>query len=442
MALLHPRTAPAALPELNLFTLPPTQTAVDGVYEVDVRPVSQVTGNNNSPVEFTFGGEGPDYIDLARSKLKVKFKIVHSDATSSVLAADEIAVPVNLALHSLWNQVDVSLGGRLMTQATGLYPYKSLIQTLLNYGKEAKDSQLLAQGFYHEAGKNMDTVTKEGNAAVAKKEKLFAASKTVDFEGPLLEDVFHMNRYLINNVEVSLKLYPSRAEFFVMATGAADMKYKVVLEDVIFKVCMVRVSPGVILGHAKALETRNALYNYTRCETKSYSIPSGTQSFNLDNVFQLSRPSRLVFGLVASDAFNGAYAKNPFRFKHFDATDVAVVVNGETVPGRPLKLTFGTTGRDSISGYLGLFEGTGRSGTDFGNGLTPTDFADGYTLFVYNLDPDLKRGKYLNLVKRANVRIELRFAKALTETINVVVYAEHPALFEIDQPRNVMGSQV
>jgi hypothetical protein len=36
MSLLHPSTAPAALPELNLFTLPPTQTAVDGVYEVDI----------------------------------------------------------------------------------------------------------------------------------------------------------------------------------------------------------------------------------------------------------------------------------------------------------------------------------------------------------------------------------------------------------------------
>jgi len=112
------------------------------------------------------------------------------------------------------------------------------------------------------------------------------------------------------------------------------------------------------------------------------------------------------------------------------------------IPGRPLKLNFDGTSRDSISGYLALFEGTGRSGSDFGNGLTPTDFAKGYTLFVYNLEPGFKRGKYLNLVKRANVRVEFRFASALTETINVIVYAEHPAIFEIDRPRNVMSTQV
>ena len=91
---------------------------------------------------------------------------------------------------------------------------------------------------------------------------------------------------------------------------------------------------------------------------------------------------------------------------------------------------------------MGLFEGTGRSGDDFGNGLTPADYADGYTLFVYNLDPDLKRGNYLNLVKRANIRLELRFATALPNTIKVVVYAEHPALFEVDRARNVMSGAV
>jgi hypothetical protein len=304
MALLHPSSAPAALPELNLFTIPPTQTAVEGIYEVQIRPISQITGGH-APVEFNLGGEGPDYIDLSRSKVKVKLKIVHADATSSALAKNEAAVPVNLALHSLWNQVDVSLGGRLMTQATGMYPYKSMIQTLLNYGKGAKETQLLSQGFYKEEGKNI-----------------------------------------------------------------------------------------------------------------------------------------LVFGMGSSKAFNGDYKKNPFRFQHFNVTDVAVVVNGETVPGRPLKLKFDDTQRDYISGYLGLFEGTGRSGDDFGNGLTPADYADGYTLFVYNLDPDLKRGNYLNLVKRANIRLELRFASALPSTIKVVVYAEHPALFEVDRARNVMSGAV
>ena len=438
MALLHPISAPAAVGELDVFTLPPTQTGIESKYYIECRPISQLM-TSNAPVEFCYGGDGPDYISMDESTIKAKFKITHTDNTP--LEDAEVAVPINLVVHSLFSQVDVTLGGRLMTPATAMYPYKSYIQTLLNYGKEAKESQLISQGFYHEEGADMEKVTIIGNAAVKLKQVLFAESKTVDFEGPLLEDVFQLNRFLINNVEVKVKLYPSHSEFFIMST-TADKKYKVVMEDVILKVCMVRVSSGVILGHAKALETRNSLYPYTRVETKAYSIARGTHTINLDNVFQQARPSRLVFGLVSAAAFNGDYTKNPFKFQHYDVTDIGVFVNGESVPGRPLQTKFGEEGgRDYISGYLQLFQATGRSGSDFGNGLRPKDFADGYTLFAFNLDPEFKKGKYLNLVKRANVRIELRFAKALPETVNVVVYAEHPGLFEVDLARNVIVGQ-
>ena len=438
MSLLHPSSAPAAVGELDIFTLPPTQTAIDKKYYIECRPISQLN-SSNAPVEFCHGGEGPDYICMPESRIKARFKITHTDNTA--LAADEVAVPVNLALHSLFSQVDVTLGGRLMTPATAMYPYKSYIQTLLNYGKETKDSQLISQGWYDEAGEDMEKVTVIGSAAVKLKHDLFKESKLVDFEGPLLEDVFQINRFLINNVELKVKLYPSHAEFFIMSV-TADKTYKVVLEDVILKVCMVRVSPGVILGHAKALESRNGLYPYTRVETKAFSIAQGTHTINLDNVFLQARPSRIVFGLVSAAAFNGDLTKNPFKFQHYDITDVAVIVNGETVPGRPLQLKFGEDGgRNYISGFMQLFEATGRSGSDFGNGLKPKDFADGYTLFAFNLDPEFKRGKYLNLVKRANVRIEIRFSKALTETVNVVIYAEHPGLFEIDLARNVIAGQ-
>ena len=425
---------------MDVFTLPPTQTGIEKKYYIECRPISQLM-SSNAPVEFCFGGDGPDYISMPESKIKVKFKITHADNTSSVLIEDEVAVPVNLALHSLFSQVDVTLGGRLMTPATAMYPYKSFIQTLLNYGKDAKESQLISQGWYQEEGEDMNKVTVLGNAAVKRKHDLFAESKTVDFEGPLLEDVFQISRFLINNVEVKVKLYPTHAEFFIMST-TDDKKYKVVLEDIILKVCMVRVSPGVILGHAKALETRNSLYPYTRVETKAFSIAKGTHTINLDNVFQQARPSRLVFGLVSAAAFNGDLKLNPFKFHHYNVTDIAVIVNGETVPGRPLQTKFGQEGgRDFISSYLALFEATGRSGTDFGNALKPKEFADGHTLFAFNLDPEFKKGKYLNLVKRANVRIELRFSTPLPETVNVVVYAEHPSLFEVDLARNVIVTQ-
>lgn len=64
--------------ELSLFSVPPSQTAIDKVYYQEVRSTSQINGN--SPIEFIISGQnGMEFLDLRRSKLYVKVKIVHAD---------------------------------------------------------------------------------------------------------------------------------------------------------------------------------------------------------------------------------------------------------------------------------------------------------------------------------------------------------------------------
>lgn len=52
----------------------------------------------------------------------------------------EWITPVNLLLHSLFSQVEVSVHNKSITSSTTNYPYKAMIQTLLKYGNEAKQS--------------------------------------------------------------------------------------------------------------------------------------------------------------------------------------------------------------------------------------------------------------------------------------------------------------
>lgn len=62
---------------LNLFTMPPYQSAVERMYYQEVRSNSQLTGNIID-MEIT-GKHGMEYVDLKRSKLYVKTKIVKAD---------------------------------------------------------------------------------------------------------------------------------------------------------------------------------------------------------------------------------------------------------------------------------------------------------------------------------------------------------------------------
>ena len=48
----------------------------------------------------------------------------------------------NYPVASLFNQVDVILGGKLISSATNTYAHRSILEVLLNYDKEVAESQL------------------------------------------------------------------------------------------------------------------------------------------------------------------------------------------------------------------------------------------------------------------------------------------------------------
>ena len=67
------------------------------------------------------------------------------------------------------------------------------------------------------------------------------------------------------------------------------------------------------------------------------SIPAGTRVSNQEILFLGTLPKSIVIGMVDSDAFTGAYNKNPFAFKHYDLEFLAVYVDGQQYPSKPLQ---------------------------------------------------------------------------------------------------------
>ena len=92
--------------------------------------------------------------------LYVKAKVTQENGNN--LAADTDVGPVNLFLHSLFSQVDISLNGTLITSSTNTYPYWAMLETLLSYGYDAKTSQLTSALYYKDTAGQMGS-TFDGN---------------------------------------------------------------------------------------------------------------------------------------------------------------------------------------------------------------------------------------------------------------------------------------
>ncbi|KAF8795486.1 hypothetical protein HNY73_003330 [Argiope bruennichi] len=95
-------------------------------------------------------------------------------------------------------QVDVSLNDRLVSNSNYTYPYRSYIETLLNYVYDRKTSQLTSDMFYND---NDDGLEKRKQSA------------TVDMIGGLHSGPFHQERLLLNLVDVKIKWIRSKPEF-------------------------------------------------------------------------------------------------------------------------------------------------------------------------------------------------------------------------------------
>ena len=428
MALVHSQSCECVISELDLFSVPPTQTSIEHGQWVEHHPLATIT--DNGPIEFSISGSGEDYLDLANSHVYIRAQILKADGTN--LPEDAEVGPTNLWLHSLFSQVDISLNEKLISSSTNTYPFRAYMETLLSFGPAAKESQLTAALWYKDTAGHMDAVT-DDNEGLAARKRCTSRSRVVELMGKIHGDLFFQNRLLLNGLDLKIRLVRSKDAFALMATAPT---FKTRITDASLFVRKVKLSPAVQMAHIKALEKGTAKYPIRRVETKVFSVPKGNLSANQENLFLGQLPKRLVVAMVENAAFNGSSDKNPFNFRHFDCNFLALYAEGQQIPAKPLQPNFERN--KSVRSYLSLFSGMDMFYQDEGNDITRDEYGKGYTLFAFDLTQDLNDGTHYNLVKQGNLRLELHFAKPLPETINVICYAEHDNIIEVDRSRNVI----
>ena len=112
------------------------------------------------------------------------------------------------------------------------------------------------------------------------------------------------------------------------------------------------------------------------------------------------------------------------------------MVDGQSSPYyKPLEFNFGEN--EYIRAYYSLFENIDKPVFATGNDISRTDYPNGYSLFAFDLTPDLCSGDQFNLIKTGNLDIALTFSKSLEKSIVVIIYLEYDNLVEINNKYEV-----
>lgn len=411
--------------ELDIFATPPTQNSVEGGTTFCYRPLSVLSGT--APIEFIVPSSGDEYIDLAHTTLHITVKVQADEVLPENTELE--AGPVNNWLHSLFSQVDIHLNQKCITPPSNNYNYRAYIENLLNYTDNAKKSHLTAGMWHKDTPGNMNLA---GNVGYETRKKIIKKG-FVEMYGNLHCDIFNQDKFMVNGIEMGVKLIKSKNEFHLMG------KHRAIAEivDAELYVRKVKINPSILVAHARALSVTTAKYPITRVEIKTITIGTGIQSKSIDNLFLGQMPKRCIIGMVKSPAFNGDFNLNPFNFEHFDFNYLCLYLDSVQIPSKPLTPDFANN--QYTRTYYSLFEGSGIYFADTGNTISLDEYPHGYCLQAFDLTPDLScNDPHWNLIKSGALRAEIRFNKPLFQAVTLIVFAEFDNVIEIDKHRNII----
>lgn len=432
MALVHPHSAESTETGLDLFEVPPTQTAVSEGNIIEHFPLSSLSPG--APIEFTINGADENYMDLKNSFLHIRAKVTKKDGSD--LDADTDVAPINNWIHSLFQQVDIYLNDTLVTASDNTYPYRAYLTNMLSTSRDVKSGALTTEMFYRDSSNHLDDTQGDQNYGLKVRRTFAKRSREIDMYGSLHTDLTQQSKYLLPGVTVKIKLIPSKSQFNLIAHDPAQ-EFQSVITHASYHVRKIKVNPAVALAHEKVLEKVTAKYPMKRIVNKVFSVARGQLSHVQENLFHTQTPTRLFIALTETSTFNGEYKTNPFNFKTHHLNYLSLTIDGKEVTGKPLQPNYEKN--QYVRCFHNLMEALGLvNNVEGGSILEYRDFELGYCIYGFDLSPAYLDGDSVELRSNATVRLTLQFSEGLAEPINVFCMGVMDSIMEINKSRHVL----
>ena len=179
--------------EVDVFAPILQQNIIKDDFDQEYLPVNAIQAG--APIEFSIKSANDHYLDLDESRMIVTTKITKANGTD--MDNNLQAAPVNLMLHSMFREIDVTLNDTPASDPNSLYPYRAYLETLLNYSEEVQKNRLLTEGWVKDTAAQM-AVTDLAGANIGLKDRATrsATSKLMNLVGRPHLDIFHQGRLI------------------------------------------------------------------------------------------------------------------------------------------------------------------------------------------------------------------------------------------------------
>ena len=213
MSKIHKMSLLTTVPELELYTVPPTQIAAEQNFQIDYRPITTLTSTS---VKFHIKMPEDHYIFFHESYffLKCRFSLESIEKDSDVLVpvTDETWDNFNVSnylLHSMIKSVEITIGHEQLFKAPHLYAYRAYIEALLGYSEKAKKTSLKAALWTNDVEERQAAI-KPLTGSVSKQ-----VGRQVELMSRLHTDLTHQNKALIGGCDIEIEIEFNKPEFYM-----------------------------------------------------------------------------------------------------------------------------------------------------------------------------------------------------------------------------------
>ena len=309
------------------------------------------------------------------------------------------------------------------------------METLLNYGAEAKNTHLKTSLFYKEDLSKEAALKKvNGGPSFIKKRELFNGSRKVPFSTQLYVDFFNQRRLLPANVSVKIRLIRNEDNFSIISDKTGS-PYKIKL-DPRLRLIVRKIQPSLemLAYHKRLFATKKAVFLINQCKITTRLIGRGEQTVDLQSVASGILPSQMMLVMVDHAAYSSSLKMNPFHFKNFGLTNLTFKVNGEAVPSDGFKMNFETG--DYVRLYKNLLESIGCSNGNNATDLSFEDFKSNSCILSYDGSADMCNMYHSHTSKPGVIDVAMTFKEPLERSITIISFATYQKVAYIDDQNN------
>ena len=421
--------------ELDIFKNEGYDMSILSTQNCDVYPTSPLS-EASVPLTFIVNSTDAHYIDLSKTRLYIRAKIVKSNGDA--LEAANIAAPVNNVLHSLFSQCSVLLNETLITPSNMYYAHRSMIERMLLFSKEYNETQSECSGYY----KDEDPASADGvkSSSYKTRSAMCAESKVIKLIGRPHVNRFAQPDFLPPGVDMKVVFQRSTDEFATFVppgvSSGVPLACKISILEAKLQIVRHKVLPAAAINHIRQWENNDLANIYlTRVDVKSFALLTGTLTRVEEGVFKGGQlPQRLVIAIAPSTNVNGSVITNPFVFSDFNLSHINVSVNEDTSEAFPLKVDFRLGSLRVKEALSNLFRSIGIENKDASIDYNVADFVNNKTLFVYEISPitDARTPP-----RFGNIKIEFRFREDTKQPLTVLCYTETQGVLNIDKNKSV-----